>query len=197
MLHQQLGQQLMILHWCDFNGFSFSLCDRVDLLPCSTSQCQNGGSCYRKGAQSVCLCAPGYTGQHCETGNHIHRNIEPSFLRKHIDPILTDERCGIMEAYVLCLQMLMSASQTRVWTEPPVWMEWTPSAVSACPATQESSVSKVSCIWEWQSAAVIQKNAENQGSTAVLSWQYCKGSPTLWSYYLASGGKKSAFTRVL
>nr|XP_046231049.1 versican b [Scatophagus argus] len=38
-----------------------------DLLPCSTSLCQNGGSCYNKGAQNVCLCAPGYTGQHCET----------------------------------------------------------------------------------------------------------------------------------
>ncbi|XP_041816669.1 versican core protein-like isoform X2 [Chelmon rostratus] len=38
-----------------------------DLLPCSTSVCQNGGSCYKKGAQSICVCAPGYTGQHCET----------------------------------------------------------------------------------------------------------------------------------
>ncbi|XP_070781162.1 versican core protein [Enoplosus armatus] len=38
-----------------------------DLLPCSTSVCQNGGSCYKKGAQNICMCAPGYTGQHCET----------------------------------------------------------------------------------------------------------------------------------
>ncbi|GLD56826.1 versican core protein-like isoform X2 [Lates japonicus] len=38
-----------------------------DLLPCSVSECQNGGSCYKKGAQNICVCAPGYTGQHCET----------------------------------------------------------------------------------------------------------------------------------
>lgn len=38
-----------------------------DLLPCSISTCQNGGSCYKKGAENICVCAPGYTGQHCET----------------------------------------------------------------------------------------------------------------------------------
>ncbi|KAG8011015.1 Versican core protein [Nibea albiflora] len=38
-----------------------------DLLPCSAAVCLNGGSCYRKGAQNICMCAPGYTGQHCET----------------------------------------------------------------------------------------------------------------------------------
>ncbi|XP_053266945.1 brevican core protein [Pleuronectes platessa] len=38
-----------------------------DLLPCSAGVCQNGGSCYKRGAQNICVCAPGYTGQHCET----------------------------------------------------------------------------------------------------------------------------------
>uniref|UniRef100_A0A671X8U3 Versican core protein n=1 Tax=Sparus aurata TaxID=8175 RepID=A0A671X8U3_SPAAU len=38
-----------------------------DLLPCTTNVCQNGGSCYKKGAQNICVCAPGYTGQLCET----------------------------------------------------------------------------------------------------------------------------------
>ncbi|XP_071755178.2 versican core protein [Centroberyx gerrardi] len=38
-----------------------------DLLPCSVSVCQNGASCYKKGGASICLCAPGYTGQYCET----------------------------------------------------------------------------------------------------------------------------------
>ncbi|XP_060890228.1 versican core protein-like [Labrus mixtus] len=41
--------------------------DVRDLLPCSTSDCLNGGSCYKKGAQNICVCAPGYTGNHCET----------------------------------------------------------------------------------------------------------------------------------
>lgn len=48
---------------------------RVDLLSCSTSVCQNGGSCYNNGAQDVCRCAPGYTGQHCETGTHTHTHM--------------------------------------------------------------------------------------------------------------------------
>ncbi|KAM9307125.1 versican core protein [Pholidichthys leucotaenia] len=38
-----------------------------DLLPCLISVCQNGGSCYMKGEQNICICAPGYTGQYCET----------------------------------------------------------------------------------------------------------------------------------
>ncbi|KAJ8006128.1 hypothetical protein DPEC_G00125030 [Dallia pectoralis] len=29
--------------------------------------CQNGGSCYRAGAVLMCICAPGYCGDHCET----------------------------------------------------------------------------------------------------------------------------------
>ncbi|XP_068190078.1 versican core protein [Antennarius striatus] len=41
--------------------------DVRDLMPCSTSMCQNGGSCYENGAQAICLCAPGFTGQLCET----------------------------------------------------------------------------------------------------------------------------------
>ncbi|KAF3701731.1 Versican core protein Chondroitin sulfate proteoglycan core protein 2 [Channa argus] len=41
--------------------------DVTDLLPCSTNLCQNGGSCFKKEAQSICICAPGYTGQQCET----------------------------------------------------------------------------------------------------------------------------------
>ncbi|XP_073333665.1 neurocan core protein-like [Pagrus major] len=44
-----------------------STVDVRDLLPCTTSVCQNGGSCYKKGAQNICMCAPGYTGQLCET----------------------------------------------------------------------------------------------------------------------------------
>ncbi|KAM3874225.1 versican core protein [Diretmus argenteus] len=41
--------------------------DLRDLLPCSVAVCQNGGSCYQKGATTICVCAPGYTGQYCET----------------------------------------------------------------------------------------------------------------------------------
>ncbi|XP_072310296.1 versican core protein [Eucyclogobius newberryi] len=38
-----------------------------DLLPCALSLCLNGGSCYKKGSENMCVCAPGYTGQRCET----------------------------------------------------------------------------------------------------------------------------------
>ncbi|XP_028273397.1 versican core protein isoform X1 [Parambassis ranga] len=44
-----------------------STVDIRGLLPCSVSVCQNGGSCFRRGVQSVCVCAPGYTGPLCET----------------------------------------------------------------------------------------------------------------------------------
>ncbi|KAK7895296.1 hypothetical protein WMY93_020621 [Mugilogobius chulae] len=38
-----------------------------DLLPCASSLCLNGGSCYKRSSEILCVCAPGYTGQHCET----------------------------------------------------------------------------------------------------------------------------------
>ncbi|XP_058473568.1 versican b [Solea solea] len=41
--------------------------DVTDPLPCSITVCHNGGSCYKRGAQNICVCAPGYTGQLCET----------------------------------------------------------------------------------------------------------------------------------
>lgn len=57
-------------HWFDFKGFPLFELSVVDLLPCSVSVCLNGGSCYKKGAENICNCAPGYTGQHCETGTN-------------------------------------------------------------------------------------------------------------------------------
>ncbi|KAK5851542.1 hypothetical protein PBY51_023089 [Eleginops maclovinus] len=38
-----------------------------DLLPCSTNVCLNGGTCYKRNTQNMCVCAPGFTGQLCET----------------------------------------------------------------------------------------------------------------------------------
>ncbi|XP_077353287.1 brevican core protein-like [Festucalex cinctus] len=35
--------------------------------PCSVDVCQNGGSCYQRGAERACACAPGYTGGRCQT----------------------------------------------------------------------------------------------------------------------------------
>ncbi|XP_034004855.1 versican core protein-like isoform X2 [Trematomus bernacchii] len=44
-----------------------STVDVRDLLPCTTNVCQNDGSCYRRNTQNMCVCAPGFTGQLCET----------------------------------------------------------------------------------------------------------------------------------
>ncbi|TNN49248.1 Versican core protein [Liparis tanakae] len=43
-----------------------SMVDVRELLPCASSECLNGGSCYEKHTQQICVCAPGYTGPHCE-----------------------------------------------------------------------------------------------------------------------------------
>ncbi|KAM4528144.1 versican core protein [Odontesthes bonariensis] len=40
--------------------------DVRDLPLCSNSECQNGGSCYKKGDKNICVCAPGFMGQNCE-----------------------------------------------------------------------------------------------------------------------------------
>lgn len=44
-----------------------STVDVRDLLPCTFNICLNGGSCYKNGAQNLCVCSPGFTGQRCET----------------------------------------------------------------------------------------------------------------------------------
>ena len=44
--------------------------------PCDPNPCQNGGSCIREGSRVKCVCADGYTGRRCESGNyqalHVH-----------------------------------------------------------------------------------------------------------------------------
>ena len=86
-----------------FMGFPLHWAICVDLLPCSTDVCQNGGSCYKRGAQDICVCAPGYTGQHCETGTHTHTTLSSTetdnfiyFFTNCADPIVTDGWRGII-----------------------------------------------------------------------------------------------------
>lgn len=67
----------------------------ADLLPCSASECQNGGSCYKKGTQNFCVCAPGYTGQHCQTGTETQIRATSAFLTSHADPLPTGGWCII------------------------------------------------------------------------------------------------------
>ncbi len=38
------------------------------IVPCNGSnQCQNGATCYSNVGDDVCVCAPGYTGELCDT----------------------------------------------------------------------------------------------------------------------------------
>ena len=39
--------------------------------PCNRRPCVNGGSCYLQPGGHYCICAPGYTGQQCETCKHV------------------------------------------------------------------------------------------------------------------------------
>lgn len=46
----------------------------VDVNECSTSNpCKNGATCVNNVGGYQCLCVPGYTGIHCDTGilNHV------------------------------------------------------------------------------------------------------------------------------
>uniref|UniRef100_A0A3Q1HPV5 Versican core protein n=1 Tax=Anabas testudineus TaxID=64144 RepID=A0A3Q1HPV5_ANATE len=64
-------------------------------LPCSVSLCQNGGSCFKKGAQNICVCAGGFTGQYCET------DVDEC----HSNPCLNGATCmdGVNSFTCLCL----------------------------------------------------------------------------------------------
>uniref|UniRef100_A0A8C7IX83 Versican core protein n=1 Tax=Oncorhynchus kisutch TaxID=8019 RepID=A0A8C7IX83_ONCKI len=44
-----------------------STSDAPSIHSCTENICLNGGSCYRSGRFQSCSCAPGYSGDHCET----------------------------------------------------------------------------------------------------------------------------------
>ena len=44
-------------------------CFLIDVDECASSPCQNGGTCVDVVNAYTCNCAPGFTGDNCETGN--------------------------------------------------------------------------------------------------------------------------------
>ena len=44
----------------------------LDIDECESKPCKNGGACEDGENSYTCTCAPGYTGNDCETGNVIY-----------------------------------------------------------------------------------------------------------------------------
>ncbi|KAL1266226.1 hypothetical protein QQF64_001901 [Cirrhinus molitorella] len=40
--------------------------DLQDLTLCSVNVCENGGTCFSNGKGNICVCTPGFSGEHCE-----------------------------------------------------------------------------------------------------------------------------------
>ncbi|CAM4729090.1 unnamed protein product [Leuciscus chuanchicus] len=45
---------------------SHDMLDLQGLTLCSVSVCKNGGTCYSNGKGNICVCMPGFSGEHCE-----------------------------------------------------------------------------------------------------------------------------------
>lgn len=69
--------------------------EHIEELPCSVNVCLNGGSCYQKGPLHICICAPGFSGQRCET------DVDEC----HSNPCLNGATCmdGVNSFTCLCL----------------------------------------------------------------------------------------------
>jgi hypothetical protein len=48
-------------------GFAGTYCDTIVILACSSTPCQNGGTCIEGNESFTCQCVPGYSGYVCET----------------------------------------------------------------------------------------------------------------------------------
>ncbi|XP_077442173.1 brevican core protein-like [Vanacampus margaritifer] len=49
------------------NPLEANVVNVADVQPCSADACQNGGSCFQRGSERVCACAPGFTRGRCQT----------------------------------------------------------------------------------------------------------------------------------
>lgn len=52
------------MHWKNMSLFI------LDVNECKRSPCQNNGTCINNDGSYTCLCEPGWTGQHCQTGKY-------------------------------------------------------------------------------------------------------------------------------
>ena len=52
----------------------------ADQNQCASNPCLNGANCTDKFRSYSCVCAPGFTGVHCETGETTSRAIYPKYL---------------------------------------------------------------------------------------------------------------------
>lgn len=47
---------------------------------CTSTQCENGGTCNQQGLTTVCRCKPGFSGPRCQTGSFYYGIIAISFF---------------------------------------------------------------------------------------------------------------------
>lgn len=138
--------------------------------------CQNGGSCYKKGAQNVCVCAPGYTGQHCETGTHIYTQAySPFFFNKLYWP--HTDRWMMWNNISLCF---VSADVDECQSNPclngATCLDGVNSFTCLCLPSYAGELCEQGQLHlsNDKRGTVTQKNVQNQGSTAILSRQILK-----------------------
>ena len=77
-----------------------------DIYECSSSPCQDGGTCVDGINGYDCSCTAGYTGVHCETGYNIVIIITVLYVSRHTTVIDITSHNNLLIATLLFIRFL-------------------------------------------------------------------------------------------
>ena len=73
-IHHRLLRMGNVMYCCQISHFHITYFFSADINECASNPCLNGGTCTDLVNGYECTCAPGWTGDFCQTGRHCNIN---------------------------------------------------------------------------------------------------------------------------